>query len=263
MFTRLCFSLFFLISMSAHAKFKYIEISSGTSIPIEKQCSGVAEKLELNDGLITITSESGATYSLALDELLESPELIIGHSALSSTCTLAVIYAKNDVNESYSLFVRSPKSKKFVPSRISTITNPDFLEGGILSNYRDGALLHNDTLCFSEKLDDYYICERREEFNESLEKLEKCDEHTCSNTHIVHIESQQPAIGIVTNEKTFFFDRVGKEEFLQSKIYLIKGDKVSLHDYFQARNALYYKVTFSGKKTTTGWVRSETIGIGR
>lgn len=261
MLIRTYLSFFILLPITVHAEFKYIEISPETNISIENQCPGVSEKLELNDGVITITPESEAAYRLALDELPESPELILGHSYQSSNCTLAVIYAKNDVNESYSLFVRSLKNKKFVPSRISTITNPDFLKERILSKYRDSALLHNEALCFSEKLDDYFICEKREEFHENLEKLEKCDEHTCSNPNIVHIKSQQPVIGVVTADKTFFFDRAGKEEFLRRKGYLIKGDKVSLHDYFQARDALYYKVTFFGKKTTTGWIRSETIDI--
>nr|WP_298138687.1 hypothetical protein [uncultured Pseudomonas sp.] len=252
---------FILFSPISHAEFAYIEINEKVSVPISKQCPGNTGILKLSEGGITIASDVGSAYRLLLDWLPENTELIMGHSSISSSCTLAVAYAKNDVNESYSLFVYSQESRRFIPSQISTITNPDFSGGRILSNYRDASLVHNDTLCFSERLGDYFVCERREQFHNSLEKLEICDDRLCSTPYIVKAGSQDHAIGIITEKKTFFYDRVGEEEFSQRKGYLIKGDKAYLSDYVQTRDGLYYNVTFLGKKTVTGWIRSKAIDI--
>jgi len=253
--------LFSLYPAISHAGFEYIAITANTNISISKQCPGNTETLSLHKGAITITPKTGPGYRLPLDELSEKTELILGRSSLSSNCTLAVEYAKNDVNESYSLLIYSKESKKFILSQISTITNPDFPEGRILSSYRDSALLHNDTLCFSERLKDYFVCERREQFHSNLEKLEACDDRLCSTTDIVKAGSQNRATGIITAKKTFFYNKIGEDELLQRKGYLIKGDKVHLHDYLQTRDSLYYNVTFFGKTTVAGWIRSDAINI--
>ncbi|WP_394235660.1 hypothetical protein [Pseudomonas anguilliseptica] len=253
--------LFFLYPAISLAGFEYITITANSKTSISKQCPGNTETLSLHKGKITITPKIGPDYKLPLDEFPEKAELILGRSSISSNCTLAVEYAKNDVNESYSLLIYSKESKKFIPSQISTITNPDFPEGRILSSYRDSALLHNDTLCFSERLNDYFLCERREQFHSNLEKIETCDEQLCSAPDIVKSGSQNRVSGIITSKKTFFYNKAGEEELLKRKGYLIKGDKIHLHDYLQTRDNLYYNVSFSGKKTVAGWINSNDISI--
>ncbi len=259
--TKLFISALFLLPAAVHAEFEYIEMTTDIIVSINKQCPENHETISLIEGAITITPKTGSTYRLALDEFTESPKLILGRPSTSSSCTLAVKYADNDVNESYSVFVYSQKNKKFTPSKIQTITNPDFPKNRILSNYREAALLHNDALCFSEHLNDYFTCEKREQFDDNLEKIETCNEFSCSKSNIVQAGKNEPITGTIKADKIFFFDKTEKELFTQRKGYLINGDEISLHDYFQTRDTLYYNVKFSGKRTITGWIPSNSIEI--
>ncbi|RON55447.1 hypothetical protein [Pseudomonas frederiksbergensis] len=162
--------------------FKNIVIKPESELALPTSCVGSNNKVRLKDDRVSIVKESGETYSLGLDEQSEELPIFFGSNVSSDVCVMAIKYAENDVNESFSLFVFNEGAGKYKASAVHMITNPEFVGDEISSNYNDGPVTHNDKLCFSRKAKDYYACEKREQFAEKLERKQECNELSCSDS---------------------------------------------------------------------------------
>lgn len=251
------------LSVAAQASFKTVMLEPESEISLPVTCQGSDSRVQLKDDQVTVISASGRSYSLNLDEQSEGLPIMIGSSGEAGKCVLAIKYAENDVNESFSLFVFDDQSGRYKKSAISTITNPEFSAGKISSNYRDGPVTHNDTLCFSVKRNDYYVCEAREQFAESIEKKQTCDESSCSESEIVRESGADPVSAVLVSEKTYLLNRNDDLTFSQRKAYLVRGDKVLLSDYYKSDGGMYYKITYEGKAKAIGWVPESSLKIDR
>jgi hypothetical protein len=116
-------------------------------------------------------------------------------------------------------------------------------------------------VCFSRKLKDYYVCEKREQFTEKLERKQVCDELSCSDSEIVKESTSIPASAIIVSSKAYLFSKDESSKFIQRKAYLVKGDEVMLSDFYQGDDGLYYKITYAGKAKAVGWVSSDLLRI--
>lgn len=248
-------------STAAEANFKTILLEPDSEISLPLTCKGADSKIQLKDGQVGVIGSLGKAYSLNLDEQLEKLPIMVGSSGDSGECVLAVKYAENDVNESYSLFVFDSVNGKYKSSAVPIVTNPEFSAGKVLSNYRDGAVTHNDTLCFSSTNKDYYVCEKREQFTEGLERIQKCNESKCLDTAIVKENTSSPIGAVVVSPKVYLSDRNEDSTFSQRKAYLVVGDKVVLTDFFSGDEGMYYKVVYEGKSKTVGWLSSESVRV--
>lgn len=248
-------------STAAEANFKTIFLEPDSEISLPLTCKGADSKIKLEGGRVSVISSLGNSYSLGLDEQLEKLPIMIGSNGDSSECVLAIKYAENDVNESYSLFVFDDVQGKYRSSVVPTITNPEFSAGKVLSNYRDGPVTHNDTLCFSTLSKDYYLCESREQFTEGLEKKQTCEESKCFDSVIVKENSSIPVGAVVVSPKVYLSNKNEDSTFSQRKAYLVVGDKVVLTDFYIGDEGMYYKVAYEGKSKTVGWLASESIRV--
>lgn len=250
-----------LFSTAAHAEFKSVIIKPESEFALPAICIGSNNRVQLKGDRVSIVKGSGETYSLGLDEQLEDLPIFFGSSGGSDVCVLAIKYAENDVNESFSIFVFNEKADQYKASSVHMITNPDFAADKIKSNYNDGPVTHNDQLCFSRKIKDYYVCEKREQFAEKLEKKQKCDESSCSDSEIVNEGTSEPVIAVIAASKAYLSNKGDGSKFVQRKAYLVEGDKVTLSDFFQSDDGLYYKIIYAGKTKTVGWVSSTLLRI--
>jgi hypothetical protein len=174
---------------------------------------------------------------------------------------IALKYSENDVNESFSLFVFDEASGRFKPSSVKMVTNPEFLNDKIISEYMDGPKSRKDTACYSINAKDFFFCEQREQFSEKLERVETCNEKSCAPPVLVRPGEAVPVRATVAIEKAHFYEKKSSESFDQKQSYLIKGDKVVLNDYHRGDEGLFYQVTFFGKKTVTAWLLASAILI--
>ncbi|MBX8574466.1 hypothetical protein [Pseudomonas cichorii] len=256
-----CAVLLVAIYSQAHAGFKSITIQQQTSEEIGGECIGSKSKIQLLDGKVSITNEEGKTYKLSLDDQDEDLPAYLGSAQKAGVCVAAFKYAENSVNESFALFVFDQFSNEFKPSRAGLVSNPEFLDGKIFSNYKDGPTTHNDTFCYSTAKKDYYACEKREQFSELFEKREVCAETSCTAPEIVREGTVAPVEATVSTPKVNFFDMSDEAVLTERKAYLVQGNKVVLSDYRRNGDGLYYKVVYSGKVKTTGWIPENTIKI--
>jgi len=194
--------------------------------------------------------------SLEIKEENYQEELISGTTPDVKQCFIAVKNAESQVNESYSLFILSPENKTIKPSRTTTITNPDFTKNIILTSYRDAARWHYDSLCYSNALKDYYICERREEIYKGLEKRQECTLDNCAPIRISL--KGKPDAAVKIKNKTYIY-RESDRELTASKSYLIAGDNVNLIDFKETEQAAYFQIQFNGK--IVGWVEESSLII--
>lgn len=248
-------------STAAYAEFKSVVIKPESVIALPAGCIGSDNKIQLKGGRVSVVKDSGESYSLNLDEQSENLPVFVGSNGTSDACVLAIKYAENDVNESFSLFVFDEGLGKYKASAVNMVTNPEFAVDKIMSNYRDGPVTHNDRLCFSRKLKDYYVCEKREQFTEKLERKQVCDELSCSDSEIVKENTSIPASAVIVYSKAYLFNKDEGSNFIQRKAYLVKGDEVMLNDFYQGDDGLYYKITYAGKAKTVGWISSDFIRI--
>ncbi|MBI6853284.1 hypothetical protein YA0002_10940, partial [Pseudomonas cichorii] len=217
-----------IISLQAYADFKSIKLQQQTSQEISGECIGSKSKIQLLDGKVRITNEVGKTYKLSLDDQDEDLPAYLGSAQKAGVCVAAFKYAENSANESFALFVFDQSSSEFKPSRAGLVTNPEFLDGKILSNYKNGPTTHNDTLCYSAAKNDYYACEKREQFSEHLEKREVCADTSCTAPEIVREGTVAPVEATVSIPKINFFDMSDEAVFTERKAYLAQGNKVIL-----------------------------------
>lgn len=248
-------------SVGAHAEFKSVVIKPESEFVLSADCVGSGNKIKLKDERVSIIKETGESYSLGLDEQSEELPIFFGSNVNSDVCVLAIKYAENDVNESFSLFVFNEEVGKYKASAIHTITNPEFGADKIKSNYNDGPVTHNDKLCFSGKIKDYYVCEKREQFTEKLEKKQECNALSCLSSQIVKENTSEPIGAVVVPSKAYLFNKGDDSKFVQRKAYLVKGDEVTLSDFYQGDDGLHYKVVYAGKTKTEGWVSSLMLQI--
>jgi len=248
-------------STVAHAEFKTVVVKPESEVRGPAGCIGSNNRVQLKGERLSIIKGSGESYGLGLDDQSEDLPMFFGSNGDSGVCILAIKYAENDVNESFSLFVFDEEVDKYKASAVHMITNPEFADGEISSNYNDGPVTHNDKLCFSRKIKDYYVCEKREQFAERLEKKEECDELSCSNSQIVKENTSEPVVAVVVPSKAYLFNQSDDSKFIQRKAYLVQGDEVTLSDFFQSDDGLYYKVVYAGKTKTEGWISSTLLHV--
>ncbi|WP_024643728.1 hypothetical protein [Pseudomonas syringae] len=256
-----CLAVITFFSANAHADFKTFRVKSNSELSLPSGCLGSNNSIQLKNERISIVKNSGETYSLGLDDQQNDLAVIFGSSDDSDICVLAIKYAENDVNESFTLFVYDEGSDKYKVSAVPSITNPDFLAGKISSQYNDGPVSHNDMLCFSRKVKDYYTCEKREQFSEKLERKQVCGEITCSEPQIVKENTSSMVTAVVVISKAYLFNKGDDSRFSQRKAYLVKKDVVMLSDFFQSEDGLYYRITYSGKNKTEGWVSAAALSV--
>ncbi|MBX8488624.1 hypothetical protein K5D34_12255 [Pseudomonas cichorii] len=256
-------SAIFLAVISTHAlaDFESVMISQQAFREIGGECIGSKSKIQLLDGKVSITNEVGKTYKLSLDDQDQDLPAYLGSAQKAGVCVAAFKYAENSVNESFTLFVFDQTSGEFKPSRAGLVTNPEFLNGKILSNYKDGPTTHNDTLCYSAAKNDYYACEKREQFSELFERREVCADTSCTDPEIVREGTVAPVEAIVSIPKVHFFDMTDDAVFTERKAYLVQGNKVILSDYRRNAGGLYYKVAYVERVKTTGWIPENAIKI--
>lgn len=248
-------------SSQAYADFDSLIIKQQTTREIGGDCVGNKSRIQLLDGRVSIINEVGKTYKLSLDYQDEDLPAYLGSAQKLGVCVAAFKYAENSVNESFALFIFDQSSNEFKPSRAGLVTNPEFLDGKILSNYKDGSTTHNDTFCYSAAKKDYYVCEKREQFSELFEKREVCAETSCMDPEIVREGTVAPVEATVSIAKVNFFDMSDGAVFTERKAYLVQGNKAILSDYHRNDNGLYYKVIYTGKVKTTGWIPEGAIQI--
>lgn len=183
-------------------------------------------------------------------------EIIIGKTPNAKQCFIAVKNAESQVNESYSLFILDPEAKTIKPSRIATITNPDFKESNILNSFRDASRWNYESLCYAGESKDYYQCEHREEIYKGLTKYQECSEKSCEPARISQ-EGKTSVVGKIV-AKAYLY-KESEEKLIRSKSYLITGDNVSLLDFKEKDQMAFFKVQFNGK--TTGWVEEHFLVI--
>ncbi|WP_147466550.1 hypothetical protein [Pseudomonas cichorii] len=249
------------ISSQACAGFERVTIKQQAVQKIGGECVGAKSTLQLEDGKVVVIKNSGETYSLNMDEQEGDLPAYFGFAQQSGPCVVALKYAKSSVSESFSLFVFDRATDKFKESGVKLVTNPEFNNDKILSAYSDGPTAHNDVLCYSGVKKDYYLCEKRGQFSEQLERREVCSETSCADPEIVREGTTVPVEATVSVAKANFFDKTIESVFTKRKAYLVQGDKVMLSDYQRNGDGLYYKVSYMGKVKTVGWMPDSTISV--
>lgn len=248
-------------STATYAEFRSVVIKPESEYALPAICVGSKSEIQLKGERISVVKASGEGYNLGLDEQLEDLSIFFGSYKSSDVCTLAIKYAENDVNESFSLFVFKEDTDQFKASAVRMISNPDFTDDIIRSSYNEGPVTHNDQLCFSRAIKDYYFCEKREQFAEKLEKRQRCDESFCSDSEIVNEGTSEQVIAVIAASKAYLSDKSDDSKFILRRAYLVKGDQVLLSDFFQGDDELYYKVIYAGKTKTVGWVPASLLHI--
>lgn len=254
-------ALIVFFSAQACAQFENVIIKPGLTQKIRAECVGNKNSIRFQDGSVAVVKESGELYDLGMDKQDGDLSAYYGAAGKNGPCTIALKYAENDVNESYYLFLFDQNSDKFKRSVVRTIGNPEFLSEKILSSYNDGPTKHDDTVCYSSMKKDYYFCEKREQFSESLQRLEACNEAGCAEPKIVKENTVVSAKARVVAAVTYFFDKDEVSKFSKRKAYLVKGDIVELQDYYENGTDSYFKVVYSGGKKTTGWILAKSVAL--
>lgn len=257
------FSLFLAMPQANAAGFQRVTIKPQGQQKVAGPCVGDQSTLQLKNNVISIIGQNGDTYRLNADEQTEALAVYFGSDADSGLCVLAVKYAENDVNESFSLFVFDPRQNRFKPSAIKTITNPEFANNQIVSSYKDGPTNYSDTLCFTIDSNDYFPCEKREWFAEHLIKQQMCEaEDACALPDIISEATGQPVVAKVVGAKVYLLNKTDDSGFVQRKAYLVRDDNVTLDDYVRSDEGLFFQVTFVGKVKTVGWVPAKSLNVG-
>jgi hypothetical protein len=241
------------------ADFEQVMIPVNSERKIGEECLGADDQIKVEEGIIKVVPISNKNYSLDLDEQEDELSVYLGSVGYPKLCVMGIKYAENDVNESYSLFIYDSTLMKFRSSNVKIVNNPEFISGGILSEYRDGAVTHNDKICYSEKIKDYYFCERQEQFSDMLVRREICAESSCAEPEVIKKSGRKVVEAVVLEDKVNLLERSGASYFVKKKAYLVKGDKVSLIDYSRNDDGLYYKVNYVGKTKTQGWLSEKSI----
>jgi hypothetical protein len=235
-----------------------LEISKASS-PVS--CSIGSIRISVKNQHISIETKNNTMHA-PIDELPGSAELIIGDMTGDDFCDLAIPYGKSDVNESYKIFLYDRAHSTLVESKAGIITNPEFKTQKIVSSYRDAARWHKETLCISEILHDFYICEKRTNIDSHIESLTICNEQQCTTPMIVHKLSSTQASAIVSVDKARLYEKLDDRSLKARKGYLINGDKVDLVDFFQSHDDFFYAISYvKGKSTTTGWIRATQLTL--
>ncbi|WP_143505297.1 hypothetical protein [Pseudomonas sp. ICMP 460] len=257
-----CFIIGLIISAPVRAHFEQVTIPPQTERNVTGDCIGGDDSVQVRGGVVSIINSMNETYLLNFDK--QSGELLgyFGAAGNPKVCVLTLKYGESDVNESYSLFVYDVGLGKFKTSRVKTVTNPDFINGGIFSDYTDGPFRRREKLCYSDKIKDYYKCENSEEFSEQLERRQMCTESSCSEPQILKQSTSNVVEATVSEDKVYFLEKNIDGGFDQKQAYLLKGDKIVLNDYYESGEGLYYQVTYIGKVITKGWVRDSSIVVG-
>jgi hypothetical protein len=248
-----------LFSALVFADFKMFVVDTEEDAVLPRDCVGSNQRIQLKAGIVEMVESSGEVYRVGLDKQLGSLPIYIGSEGNPALCVLAFKYAENDVNETYAVFVFDPKAERYSASRIGFVTNPDFSSGLIKSNYKDGPVTYNDNLCFSKKNKDYYLCGRREQFTENLEKAQKCGELQCASSSIVKEGTNVSVSAVVISSKASLFKKEGASHFQRRNGYLVLGDEVVLTDFGQGESGLYYQVDFRGR--SIGWIFSGDLRV--
>ncbi|MGF6205424.1 hypothetical protein [Pseudomonas frederiksbergensis] len=248
------------ITMANAADFQRVTVQPQGEQKVVGPCIGDQSTLQLKNDVISVIAQNGESYSLNADEQTEALDAYFGSDADSGLCVMAIKYAENEVNESFSLFVFDPQQNRFKPSAVKTITNPEFTNNQIISYYKDGPTNYTDTLCFESK--DYFPCEKREWFAERLGKQQMCEgEDACAVPDIISEATGQPVNATIASAKVYLLNKNDEAVFTQRKAYLVRGDSVTLNDYVRSDEGLYFQVTFVGKVKTIGWVPAKSLNI--
>jgi hypothetical protein len=248
-----------MFSALVFADFKMFVVNTGEDAILPSDCAGSNQRIQLKNGIVEMVKTSGEVYRVGLDKQLGSLPVYIGSEGKPPLCVLGFKYAENDVNETYAVFVFDPKADEYNASNIGFVTNPDFSSGLIKSNYKDGAVTYNDDLCFSKQNKDYYLCGRREQFTENLEKVQRCGELQCASSSIVKEGTTASVSAVVISSKASLFKKEGASHFEKRNGYLVLGDEVVLTDFGQGESGLYYQVDFRGK--SIGWIFSGDLRV--
>lgn len=239
--------------ISAPEDFRIIESN------LKAGCSIGETRISKTDKSIFISTE-GDDIAIPIDSITTDNNLILGDMTGNGYCDLAAPYAKSDVNESYTLFVYDPQHKKLKKSNAGIITNPAFKENKIITSYRDAAQWHEDSFCYSENLNDFFLCSQKKDIDSSLEWLRICSKDSCMPSKIVYKANSLQVSAVIITDRAKFHDKTDDGNLKERNGYLVRGDRVMLLDFFQSYEDFYYRVEYLNDKiTTTGWISASQL----
>lgn len=111
------------------------------------------------------------------------------------------------MNESCLLFVYDVGLGKFRPSKVKSVINPDFIRDGIASEYTDGPMGRREKVCYSNKIKDYYFCEKAEQFSDQLERRKICNELSCAEPEILKQGTSNIVEATISEDKVYLLDK--------------------------------------------------------
>lgn len=244
-------------------KHERIEITGKSFIARSDICPGLTISIGTASAGLAISTGKANVFIPPLDGQLPS-EIFIGDFWSNDRCFVAVESNSGFVNASYDLY-RLDQVADSGEAPLQVLVNPEFGSDRIISTYRDGARWHEESLCFSGEADRSYICERRINVDEEIQRYRSCDHlGICSNSILVKKGGEEGINATIQVQRAHSY-RMPEEGRLEvSRSYLIKGDKVALLDFVEYDGRLFYKFSYGkGSAMTIGWVLSEVVAIDR
>ena len=248
----------FTASATPTDNYDYIEIQRNATPTRINKCTGIPFSVYLTDSGIKLKSASGEL--VVRNELEEaSVEAIVGDFWDNQQCFIALKTAESDVNESYDVYAIARSSAPNKVSGIPSIVNPDFVDGSVISSYRDAARWHKEKICYTQGQSPH-LCEKRDSLDDNIESVKKCTtKDDCRATGLVFSTSGKLVSGQVTSSRVFIMQISSDEEATPLRSYLVKGDRVKLLDFKSIRGTTYYQIEYDGKRTTAGWLNADDI----
>lgn len=238
---------------------EYFEVKAGETAEVKNICqdneifiSSYPRRVIVSTGVYETT--------INLEESTPSVEIVAGDFWQNGRCFVAIKSSSGLVNEYFDLY-RLGKSQ--VESIHHGLINPEFNGRKVIVAYRDVARWHHEILCYSEKKDQPYICSKRADLNDDIQRFVACDEDdVCGDPTIVHKGTHDSVYAVVSSEKARILRRDDDGDFYRSPAYLIRNDRITLLDFFEEGTSLLFQVIFYGEnETTTGWVNAEDISL--
>lgn len=239
--------------------YDYFEVAVGETVEVEDACQDL--KLSISSFADrVIVSPNGSEFIIKLEEPVSPVGIVVGDFWQNGRCFAAIKSTSGLVNESFDLY---RVEERGVGSVNQVLINPGFEDKKIIVSYRDAARWHHEVFCYSENKDQPYVCGKRSDFNDELQRFFTCDENeSCSSPRIVHKDTEDGVDAVVSSRVTHILEQKESGGFYKSPAYLVQNDRIILLDFLEDASGLYFNVLFHGEsKETTGWINSEDISI--
>lgn len=161
----------------------------------------------------------------------------------------------DDCNPSgkYEIFdISEHKAKKFY---LSPLYDPevDSNKKQIIERFKDGAVGY--TRIYVLKNSKYYLLEELKTLDNNL-NLSTVYSDKSANFSLKNDSNQVVKNVKISSLKAYFYD----ENLIQTKTYIVRGDKVKVDNLIKKNNLIYMKVEFQGKsKITKGYIKLSDI----